>query len=138
MRKKFDTEMSVRPHEVDLNGHVHQSVYFDYVLFARWDQMGRCYKMPMEEFFKRGYSWTTQSARIEFQKPLYLGDTIIVRTWIEEIKQKSVRVRFQILKKKTEKITTEGELVYVLISAKTGRPEIIPEDILEKYSVQQD
>jgi acyl-CoA thioester hydrolase/thioesterase-3 len=138
MRKKFDTEMSVRPHEVDLNGHVHQSVYFDYVLFARWDQMRRCYKMPMEEFFKRGYSWTTQSVRIEFQKPLYLGDTIIVRTWIEEIRQKSVRVRFQILKKKTENITTEGEFVYVLISAKTGRPELIPEDILEKYSVQQD
>jgi len=135
MRKKFDTEISVRPHEVDINGHVHQSVYFDYVLFARWDQMRRCYKMPMEEFFKRGYSWATQSAHIEFQKPLFMGDTIIVRTWIEEIGQKNVRVRFQILKKGTEKITTEGEFSYVLINAKTGRPEPLPEDILEKYSV---
>ncbi|MCK4557276.1 MAG: acyl-CoA thioesterase, partial [Candidatus Aminicenantes bacterium] len=88
MHKKFDTEISVRPHEVDINGHVHQSVYFDYVLFARWDQMRRCYKMPMEEFFKRGYSWATKSAHIEFQKPLFMGDTIIVRTWIQEIGQK--------------------------------------------------
>ena len=135
MPKKFDTEISVRPHEVDINGHVHQSVYFDYVLFARWDQMRRCYKMPMEEFFKRGYSWATQSAHIEFQKPLYLGDTIIVRTWVEEIRQKSVRVRFQMLKKGTEKITTEGKFSYVLINMKTGRPEPIPEDILKKYSV---
>ncbi|UCE22813.1 MAG: acyl-CoA thioesterase [Candidatus Aminicenantes bacterium] len=134
MRKKYDTEISVRPHEVDINGHVHQSVYFDYVLYARWDQMHRCYKMPMEEFFKRGLSWTTKSASIEFHKPLFLGEKIIVRTWIEETGQKSVKVRFQILKKETENLATEGEFVYVLINARTGRPELIPEDIAKKYS----
>jgi YbgC/YbaW family acyl-CoA thioester hydrolase len=135
MHKKSDTEISVRPNEIDINGHVHQSVYFDYVLFARWDQMNRCYKMPMEEFFKRGFSWTTRSALFEFHKPLFLGETIIVRTWIKETGQKSVKVCFQILKKETEKLTTEGEFVYVLINAKTGKPELIPEDIVKKYSV---
>ncbi|MGD8536510.1 MAG: acyl-CoA thioesterase [Candidatus Aminicenantes bacterium] len=135
MHKKYDTEISVRPHEVDINGHVHQSVYFDYVLYARWDQMGRCYKMSMEEFFKRGLSWTTKSASIEFHKPLFLGEKIIVRTWIEETGQKSVKVRFRILKKETEKLATEGEFVYVLINARTGRPQLIPEDIAKKYSV---
>lgn len=133
--KKFDTEISVRPHEVDINGHVHQSVYFDYVLFARWDQMKRCYKMPMEEFFKRGYSWTTKSAHIEFKKPLFLGEMIIIRTWIEKIGQKSVKVCFQILKKKTEDVATEGNFLYVLINAKTGKAALIPEDMKEKYSV---
>ena len=135
MHKKFDTEISVRPHEVDINGHVHQSVYLDYVLFARWDQMNRCYKMPLEDFFTKGLSWTTKSAFIEFHKPLFLGETIIIRTWIEEIGQKSVKVHFQILKKETEKLATEGEFVYVLINARTGRPELIPEDITKKYSV---
>jgi len=48
MYSKFDTEIAVRSNEIDINRHVHQSVYFDYVLFARWDQMSRCYKMPME------------------------------------------------------------------------------------------
>ena len=135
MHKKFDTEISVRPHEVDINGHVHQSVYFDYVLYARWDQMSRCYKMPLEKFFKRGLSWTTRSAFFEFHKPLFLGETITVRTWIEETGQKSVKVRFQILKKETKKLTTEGEFVYVLINAQTGKPELIPEGIVKKYSV---
>jgi YbgC/YbaW family acyl-CoA thioester hydrolase len=135
MHTKFDSEITVRPNEIDINGHVHQSVYFDYVLFARWDQMKRCYKMSMEEFFKRGFSWTTKSAFIEFHKPLFLGDTVIVRTWIDEIRQKSVKVHFQILKKGKEEIATDGEFAYVLINAKTGRPELIPQDILEKYSV---
>lgn len=52
MHTKFDSEIIVRPSEIDINRHVHQSVYLDYVLFARWDQMKRCYKMSMGEFFK--------------------------------------------------------------------------------------
>lgn len=86
-------------------------------------------------FFKRGYSWATKSTHFEFNKPLYLGDVIIVRTWIEEIRQKSVKVCFQILKKGTEEIAAEGYFVYVLINAKTGKSENIPEDIVKKYSV---
>jgi len=135
MSSKFETEIIVRPNEIDINRHVHQSVYFDYVLFARWDQMRRCYKMPMEEFFKRGYSWATKSAHFEFNKPLFLGDTIIVRTWVEEMRQKSVKVEFQIIREGTEDIVTEGYFVYVLININTGNPEIIPDDIVKKYSV---
>lgn len=135
MKTKFDTEIIVRPSDIDINRHVHQSVYLDYVLFARYDQMRRCYKMPMEEFFKRGYSWSTKSTYIEFHKPVFLGETVIVRTWVEEIKKKSVRVRFQILKKETEEMAAEGYAAYVLVNAKTGKPEIIPEEIIKKYSL---
>ncbi|MGB2763948.1 MAG: hypothetical protein WBC20_06005 [Candidatus Aminicenantaceae bacterium] len=39
MPTKFDTEITVRPSEIDINRHVHQSVYMDYVLFARWVRM---------------------------------------------------------------------------------------------------
>lgn len=43
MKTKFNTEIIVRPSDIDINRHVHQSVYMDYVLFARYDQMKRCY-----------------------------------------------------------------------------------------------
>jgi len=49
-RTRFETEMQVRPDDIDMNQHVHGSRYFDYVLAARYDQMERCYKMPMQEF----------------------------------------------------------------------------------------
>jgi len=135
MPTKFETEIIVRPNEIDINRHVHQSVYLDYVLFARYDQMRRCYKMPMEEFFKRGYSWATKSTYLEFNQPLYLGETIIVRTWVEEIRKKSVKVCFQILKKKSQEIAAQGEAVYVLVNARSGKPELIPDEIRKKYSI---
>ena len=41
-RTKFETELQVRPDDIDVNQHVHGSRYFDYVLAARYDQMARC------------------------------------------------------------------------------------------------
>jgi acyl-CoA thioesterase FadM len=36
---------------------------------------------------------------------------------------------------RTEIMSAEGYAVYVLINAKSGKPEIIPEDIKDKYSI---
>lgn len=135
MTTKFDTEITVRPSDIDINRHVHQSVYLDYVLFARYDQMRRCYKMPMEEFFKKGYTWATRSTYIEFQSPVFLGEKVIVRTWVQEIRRSSIEVHFQILKKGTEVVAVEGYAVFVLINASTGKPEKISEDMIKKYSI---
>ncbi|MGD9346163.1 MAG: acyl-CoA thioesterase [Candidatus Aminicenantes bacterium] len=133
--KKFETEMKVRPSEIDYNGHVHQSAYLDYLLFARVDQMQRCYKIPIEEFFKRGLSWATKSIAIDYQKSLYMNERFIVRTWIESFGEKSVDVRFQMLKASSGEVATEGTSTYVLIDAKTRKPTAIPEDIKDKFSV---
>ena len=47
---KFETEIAVQPRDVDVNGHVHHSIYLDYLLAARYDQMERCYGISMEDF----------------------------------------------------------------------------------------
>lgn len=64
-----------------------------------------------------------------------MGESLIVRTWVEEIRRTSVKVCFQILKKKTEDLSADRYFVYVLINAKTGKPEKIFLDIVKKYSV---
>lgn len=134
MVQKFETEITVRPHEIDYNGHVNQSVYLDYLLHARVDQMKRCYKMPIEAFFARGLSWMTKSISIDYRMSVFMGETITVRTWIESIGKKSVTVRFQMLKKKDSKSAAEGKAVYVLIDMKSGKPTAIPDDIRRIYS----
>ncbi|MFA7228927.1 MAG: acyl-CoA thioesterase, partial [Melioribacteraceae bacterium] len=43
----FETEITVRPDDIDMNNHVHNSKYLDYLLMARYDQMKKDYKVPM-------------------------------------------------------------------------------------------
>ena len=132
---KFESEMQVRPDDIDMNQHVHNSRYFDYVLAARYDQMERCYKMPMEEFIQSGFGWVVRTAQLEFKRPLGLGDRFIVRTWIHEILKDGVRVQFEIIKKPAGKLSCLGEFNYAIIDLKTGRGTKIPEEMKERYMV---
>lgn len=131
----FETDLVVRPDDIDMNNHVHNSKYLDYVLAARYDQMRRCYKMSMDEFIAMGVGWVVKTCFIEFKRPLVLGDIITVRTAIEEVGESNVKVRFTILKKESGKLASDGYFEYTMVNLKTGRSEKIPTSVIEKYSV---
>lgn len=132
---QFETELQVRPDDIDMNSHVHSSKYLDYVLAARYDQMGRCYKMGMEEFVQLGFGWVVSIAHVEYKRPLGLGDWMIIRTRISEIYSDGVRVEFEILKKSNMKTSCKGFFDYTMVDLLTGRSKAIPEQIRVKYSV---
>ena len=135
VKSKFETELQVRPDDIDMNQHVHASRYMDYVLAARYDQMARCYKMSMEEFTKAGFGWYVRTTHIEFKRPLGLGEFFVVRTWVEDFFKDGVEVRFEILKRQTGKLCCDGYCRYTMIDLQTGRAKAIPDWIAEKYAV---
>ena len=95
---KYETSLMVRPDDIDMNNHVHSSKYMDYVLFARYDQMERCYKMSMDEFIKTGFTWVIKSTFIEYKRSLLLGETCHIFTWLESMEGNSCKVCFEIKK----------------------------------------
>lgn len=132
---KFETELQVRPDDIDMYQHVHSSRYMDYVLAARFDQMERCYRMPMAEFQKRGYGWFMAATQMNFKRPLGLGDRFIVRTWIEKFTLIGVKVQFQIERTADKKLSCDGWFDYVMVSIETARAVRLPEDIRAKYEI---
>ena len=135
LRSKFETELQVRPDDLDMNAHVHNSKYFDYVLAARYDQMERCYKMPMQEFMSMGLGWVVKTAHVEYKRPLGLGERFVVRTWIEDFLKDGVKVQFEITKKGNGKVSCDGWFQFTMVNLKTGRSEDIPESIKQKYEI---
>lgn len=131
----FETEFRVRPDDIDMFHHVHNSKYFDYVLAARYDQMERCYGMAMEKFLERGFGWVVSTAHVDYKRALTMGDYFIVKTGIESINQKGCRVKFSITNKATGKICCDGYFDYVMIDMATGRGLKIPEDVIEQYLI---
>jgi len=134
-KTRFETELIVRPDDIDMNQHVHGSRYFDYVLAARYDQMARCYKMPMEEFVAAGFSWFVRTSHIEYKRPLRMGDHLTVRTWVDEMQRSGVKVRFEIDRVRDRKRCADGFFEYTMVNAKNGRAEVIPEWIVARYAI---
>jgi YbgC/YbaW family acyl-CoA thioester hydrolase len=135
MTTKFSTDLQVRPDDIDMFQHVHNSKYLDYVQTARFEQMVHCYKVSMQEFMEMGFGWVVKKATINFKRPLGLGDSMIVSTQVLEIDGTDAIIDFEIRNKKTEKISCDGQMIYTLINLKTARSEIIPENIREKYLI---
>jgi thioesterase-3 len=131
----FETELTVRPDDIDMFQHVHNSKYFDYVLAARYEQMEKFYKMPMEDFLKSGYGWVVRTAMVEFKRPLILGDVVKIRTGILTINSKGCRVQFEIELIRTGKIASDGYFDYVLIDTNTGKGSKVNEEMILAYSI---
>jgi thioesterase-3 len=91
----FISEFRVRPDDIDMFNHVHNSKYFDYVLAARYEQMERCYGMPMEEFVEQGFGWVVRTAHVKYKRPLFLGVEFSVQNRFVTIQEKGCRVNFE-------------------------------------------
>jgi len=131
----FESEIVIRPDDIDMNEHVHNTKYLDYVLAARYDQMQKDYKMSMSEFHDLDYNWIVSATYIEYKRALKLGDKVIVKTQIDSVNGAQSKVKFWIIKKDNSKTAAEGYLLYTMISKKTGKPVRIPEEIIRKYSI---
>jgi acyl-CoA thioester hydrolase/thioesterase-3 len=131
----YETELHVRPDDIDMFQHVHSAKYIDYVLAARYDQMERCYGNPMQEYIEKGLGWVVNSCTINFKRALKLGDKMLTRTQLESVHNTSVRVNFSIINKATQKTCSDGHFDYTLIDLKSGRAQLIPEWVLERYSL---
>lgn len=132
---KFESQLSVRPDDIDQYQHVHSTRYLDYVLAARFEQMERDYGMTMQAFSERGLGWFMHAASIQFKRPLGWGDRFIVRTWIEHFTETGCRVAFEIDKLPLRKRVSDGHCDYTLVTLKDGRATPLPEDVKAKYSI---
>ena len=129
----FETEFRVRPDDIDMYNHVHNSRYFDYVLAGRYDQMERCYGMGMDKFIERGFGWLVRTVYMDYKRPLKMSDYFLVKTGIESLDEKLCRVNFTITGKATGKTCCDGWFDFVLIDLKTGKGVSIPADVITHY-----
>jgi len=131
----FETELKVRPDDIDMFNHVHNSKYFDYVLAARYEQMEKFYQMSMESFLDSGYGWVVRTAYIDYKRALILGDAVKIRTGILNINAKGCRVQFEIENIRTKKIAADGWFDYVMIDIATGKGSKVTEEMIRSYSI---
>lgn len=131
----FETEIIVRPDDIDMNNHVHNSKYLDYIQTARFIQMRDNYKVPMEEYLSKGLNWFATEVHLVYKRQLKFGDIALVKTQIGDWSGAQVTINVWVLNKVTNKIAVEGKMVYTLVSTASGRPTRIPEDIIERHKI---
>ena len=131
----FETEIIVRPDDIDMNNHVHNSKYLDYIQTARFIQMRDNYKVPMEDYIAKGLTWFVSAVNLEYKRSLKFGDIALVKTQVGDWNGAQVTINVWVYNKANNKICVEGKMLYTLVSLASGRPTRIPEDIIERHKI---
>lgn len=131
----FETEIIVRPDDIDMNNHVHNSKYLDYIQTARFIQMRDNYKVPMEEYIQKGLNWFASEVQLKYKREMKFGDIAVVKTQVGEWSGAQVTINVWVYNKATNKVCVEGKMLYTLVSLTTGRPTRIPDDIIERHRI---
>ncbi|MDG1841915.1 MAG: thioesterase family protein [Crocinitomicaceae bacterium] len=119
-------KIQVRFADLDLMGHVNNSVYLSY------------FEMARVHFFAKtlglGWDWNTQGIilvrnEIDYLKPILLHDNPLVFISVEEIGHKSFTLSYKI--KVKENLVTTGKSVMVAYDSVISKSVLIPQKMRE-------
>jgi len=123
-----ETELRVRYAETDQMGVVYYSNYLVWFEVGRAEylrSLGTSYK----EFERHGVRIVVAEAYCKYESPARYDDLIVVRTNLSEIKARSMKYRYTILRKADRKLLASGYTTHVFIG-RNGKPVKMPKWVL--------
>ncbi len=118
--------------DIDLNGHVHNSVYLDYFEDAVVNQLRA---NEMIQYFRpatSGVSYHVKKCEAIFLHPLTVDDVVIPAVYIEKLGNSSLIFNIKLEIKDKAVICAEGKLVWVCVNIDDNKPRPIPQETREQ------
>jgi acyl-CoA thioester hydrolase len=120
---------------IDENGHVNN------VAYVQWMQ-----DIAVEHYSSIGgvtaqgpqATWVVREHKIEYLLPVYVGEEIEIKTWVENIRRVRSLRKYEFVRKADGKVLVRGETDWVFVDLKTGRPLAIPEAVSGVFTVRQE
>ena len=130
-----ETEIRVRYAETDKMGIVHHSNYLIWFEAGRSDlcrARGFSYK-EMEE--QDNALMVVAESYVRYKSPAFYEDVLTVRTQVAEVRSRSIRFIYEIVRNSDETLLAEGETLH-LVTDENKKVKIIPEHYKARLLVE--
>jgi len=123
----YEFKIEVTDKDVDLNGHVNNVVYIQWMQDAAiaHARASGCTKASKTV----GATWVVRTHHIEYLSPLFAGDKVTMLTWPANFQRVRSMRRYKFVRASDGAVIARAETDWVFINAKTGRPQSIPEEV---------
>jgi acyl-CoA thioester hydrolase len=125
----FELTITVSAKDIDNLNHVNNVVYLQWVqdvASAHWDTVAT-------DELKNKYSWVVLRHEIDYRNPAYLGDQLLVKTWVSSCEGvRSVR-HVEFYQASSGVLVSETKTTWCLLDAQTMRPRRIESDIVSIF-----
>ena len=125
--KLFESEEVVFFSYVDAYGHLNSAKYLEMVLNHRVHALEKsiqCYTLDLLKV--TGIGLVIANSSINYFKPSFQSETLVIQSWVHEIQEVSFVVEFQIFEKNSKQLRSNGSLKCVSVDLKTHKTCPLP------------
>jgi acyl-CoA thioester hydrolase len=135
---RIHTERFVVPADsIDMNGHVNNLEYIRWmqdIATAHSHEQG----WTVARYLDTRTTWVIRSHFIEYLRPVFKEDEIILATWVAGMDAQSSPRRYRFVRARDLKPAAQAETLWVFCDATSGRPADIPPDVRDAFPVVGD
>lgn len=132
MNKKFQYEFKIPSSAIDVNGHVNNVMYVQWMqdaAVAHSSSVGD----TVERQVKDGVMWVARTHHIDYLRQAFEGDEITVETWTEGFKKTSSIREYRFFRKNDGILIAKANTFWVYLDRESFRPKAIEENIASRY-----
>jgi acyl-CoA thioester hydrolase len=130
--KVFVYELTIGPEAIDANDHVNN------VEYVRWMQdaaiaHSQVRGLSDELYAELEATWVARSHFIEYLRPAFAGEVLLVDTWIAEFSRSRSKRKYRFRREADGLELARAETLWVYVSRETGRPLPIHQRVIDKF-----
>ncbi|ATZ10666.1 acyl-CoA thioesterase [Erwinia amylovora] len=114
--------------DIDLHGHVHNSVYLDYFEDAVVNAFRRYHLLPLFRPQSAGVAYHVKKCEATFHHPLTVDDEVMPLVAVEKLGNSSLVFSVQLLLADKSTLCAEGKLIWVCVNPRDHKPCPIPDE----------
>lgn len=122
----------VRFYECDGYGHVNNANYLRYMQEAAFDASSAAGWTP-ERYDAVGRTWLIRETDIEFLQSLKHGDSVAVKTWVDDFRRVRSRRAYEFCKAGSGESVARASTDWVFLDTQTWRPATIPPELMADF-----
>ncbi len=125
MQVFYERTFRVRHYECDAYGHVNHANYVRYMQEAAFDASAAV-GYDTASYEQLGLHWLIRETDITYLRPLTYGDSVIVKTWVENFRRVRSRRAYELRQATTGQIVAQAHTDWVMLDTSNGRLATVP------------
>ena len=127
---RFEYPITVRPEDIDVNGHANNVVY------VRWIQEAAvAHWFAVVDAERAGtMTWAVVRHEVDYKRPALLGDALVARTWVGAITAATCERFCEISRPSDATTLARSRTIWCVFDPATGRPRRIDPAIRGYFS----
>ncbi len=130
---KHYTDIRVQGFHIDVNGHVNNARYLEFMETARWEYLQKYFDYAF--FEEQGWNFVIVRINIRYKRASLLNEELEVETYIKEIGDRIVTMMQTIRLKGTKLIASRAEVSWVLYDQKSEKSVKLSPDLLKHFKL---